>query len=138
MLFVMSVVVIILIRVVTDTAKKRRLIKERKNDSICTFARSFDCHSIDPWVIRAAYEGIGSYMICDEERVPLRADDFLFNDLNIDHEDLDGSLKIIMNRSQRSYEDMQFNPYYGRVKTIRDLIMFCNLQPKLTEKGEKL
>jgi hypothetical protein len=60
----------------------RRIARARAGESICGFARAFDCRSIDTWIIRAVYEEFsGPY--------PVRASDDLKHDLGIVGEDLD-------------------------------------------------
>lgn len=113
------------------SAKRRRakLMAERQNESICTFARSFDARNTDTWVIRAVYEDLQEY-VGHDELVPIRADDHLEKDLGIDDEDLDIDLVVsIAHRCKRSLDDTKSNPMYDKVVTVRDLVEFFNFQP---------
>lgn len=38
--------------------KLKAIITERPEESICTFARSFDRRKVDPWVVRAVYNDL--------------------------------------------------------------------------------
>ena len=71
--------------------RKRRLkamAAARSGESVCTFARSFDCAATDTWVIRAVYEQLQSYLQSEVPTFPLRRDDNLVKQLGIDPEDL--------------------------------------------------
>src|SRR4051812_38140996 len=51
--------VVILVHVLLnlfDQPRLARLAADRQGESICTFARSFDCRAIDTWIIRAVFE----------------------------------------------------------------------------------
>ena len=63
-------------------------------------------------------------------QVPIRADDHLKEDLEIDDDDIDLDLvDSVSQRTGRCMEGYKQNPLYGRVKTVRDLVMFFNAQP---------
>jgi len=56
---------------------------------------------------------------------PIRPDDRLEEDLDIDGDDLDFFLlKQIAERTGRSLAETKMNSYYGKVKTVRDLVGF--------------
>ena len=62
--------------------------------------------------------------------VPIRADDNLMKDLDLDDEDIDMSLiDAIAQRKGQSLGDYEQNSMYGKVYTARDLVMFFNEQP---------
>jgi hypothetical protein len=106
------------------------LIQEREGNSICEFARSFDAKIVDSWVIRAVYEELQAETDVNGRSVPIRADDSLIDDLQIDDEDLDMSIaEKIAQRCGRSLDNFDENPLIGKVKTAGDLVMFFNAQP---------
>ena len=105
------------------------LAEERRELSICNFARSFNCREIDTWVIRAIYENLQEYVTYNEHRIPIRADDDLSEILGNDYEDQDESMEEIAQRVGRSIDNTEANPYYGKVSTVRDLVCFINAQP---------
>lgn len=103
----------------------------RPNESLCTFARSFNPREVDTWVIRAVYEQLQMYLASDYPQFPVRAEDQLNGCLMNDPDDLDFCLaKEIAARTGRSLENTQDNPYYGSVNTVRDLVLFFNAQPR--------
>ena len=107
------------------------ILKQRENDSICTFSKSFNSKEIDTWIIRAVYEQLQEYMLFVKPNFPLKADDHLFNDLWIHDEDLDMDLvEEISQRTGISLDNYKNNPYYGKVTTVRNLVLFFNNQKK--------
>ncbi|MCU7873666.1 MAG: hypothetical protein KZQ91_13075 [Candidatus Thiodiazotropha sp. (ex Lucinoma borealis)] len=76
------------------------------------------------------YEQIQEYVSLSKVFVPLRADDDLFDLLEIDEEDLDlDLLEEIAQRTGRSMNNTEKNPYFEKVRTLGDLVYFVNEQP---------
>jgi len=106
----------------------QNLCKERSGLSICEFAREFDPKIVDTWIIRAVYEQLQA-ALPTKENVPIKASDSLFDTLMLDEDDLDLDLvEEIAQRTSRSLEDYESNPYYGKVTTARNLVLFFNHQ----------
>jgi hypothetical protein len=104
------------------------LCKERDGLSICDFAREFDPKVVDTWIIRAVYEQLQS-ALPTKQIVPIKASDDLFQTLMLDEDDLDLDLvEEIAQRTSRSLADYENNPYYGKVTTARNLVLFFNHQ----------
>jgi len=109
----------------------RNLLKDRENDSICTFSRHFEFREIDAWVIRAVYEQLQSYLNGEKESFPIRATDDVFKDLMIDDEDFEYDLvEEIAQRTGRSLDNAESNPFYGKANVVENLVYFFNEQPK--------
>ena len=114
-------------------SKLKKLSEERSELSICEFARSFDRKVIDTWVIRAVYEQIQEYVATSDYVLPIKADDDLEKTIEIDDEDLDMDILVeILQRTGRSMKDTESNPFFGKVKTVSDLVYFVNEQPIVT------
>jgi hypothetical protein len=109
----------------------KRNADERINENICTFARSFERKEVDTWIIRAVHEELQGYLDFPNGIYPLRAKDRLEEDLKVDFEDVDDLLIMIAQRTGRSIEETEKNPYYDKVKTVGDMVLFMNSQPKL-------
>ena len=45
---------------VIESRRQRRVAMERQAESICSFARSFDCPATDTWILRAVFEELAS------------------------------------------------------------------------------
>ena len=109
-----------------------QLMQERVGESICQFARSFDCRGVDTWVVRAVYEEVQSGLPGRAGPFPVRAGDRLLKDLRFDDDDLDLSLvPDIAQRAGRDLSSTQGNPFYGKVTTVGDLVHFLNAQPRI-------
>ena len=114
-----------------ERRRLRRLAEERRGESICTFARSFDLRATDPRVVRAVYEELQRYFGGETERLPLRAADRIEEDLRLDWEELeDVVLRDVAARAGRLLEQPERNPFYGRVRTLWDLVLFLDYQPR--------
>lgn len=109
----------------------RFLVASRPNESICTFSRQLDYRRLDTLTIRAVFDELQIMMLGREETFPFRATDRFEEDLNIDGEDLDELSYEIARRCNRSMVQSEANPYFGSVKTLSDLVLFLNHQPKL-------
>lgn len=105
--------------------------QSRASDSICQFARSFDTRNVDTWIVRAVYEALQQELCHAVPAFPVKATDKLA-DLLLDPDDLDMTVapKVSM-RSGRSLENPEANPFYGKVLSVADLVMFFNNQPKV-------
>nr|WP_298174176.1 hypothetical protein [uncultured Pseudomonas sp.] len=109
------------------------LCEERKDLSICDFAREFDLRAVDTWIVRAVYEQLQA-ALATKQNVPIKASDNLFDTLKLDEDDLDLDLvEEIAQRTGRSTENFQSNPYYGKVTTARNLVLFFNHQAYVNE-----
>ncbi len=119
---------------VINEREKRRLeaiCSTRDEESICAFARSFSTRHVDTWVIRAAHQEIQQLMKSYIPGFPVRASDVLLDDLHIDSDDIEDLLVDIAARSGHSLDKTENNPFYGKINTVRDLVLFIDAQPRL-------
>jgi hypothetical protein len=63
--------------------------------------------------------------------VPLRAEDRLLDDLELDDEDLDEIFIDVAKFCNLSIVSTESNPLYGKVITVRDVVEFLRHQPTL-------
>lgn len=108
-----------------EKRRQQRMAAERREESICSFVRTFDCRTTDTWIIRAVFEEITAYV-----RFPIRADDRLEDDLKIDPDDVDDLAEAIAQRTRRPLDHCEQNPLYGKVKTVGELVGFFVHQPR--------
>lgn len=112
----------------------QRLASNRGGESICTFVREADCRNVDTWVVRAVYEQLQEHLSSAYPTFPLRWNDRLKEDLKIDEEDLEVDLASeVAERAGRDYRDTKGNPYFGKVRTVGDLVLFFNAQTYVTQ-----
>lgn len=105
--------------------RQQRIASQRSGESICTFARQFDCRATDTWILRAVFEYLSSLV-----RFPIRADDRMDEELKIDSEEIPDIAEVVAQRTGRPLEKCESNPLYGKVKTVRELVEFFIHQPR--------
>lgn len=109
------------------------LAAARQGQSICEFARDFARGSVDTWIIRAVHEQLQWQLKHVHSAFAVRASDRLKEDLQLDDDDLDMDVAVqVEQRTGRSLEHTRANPYYGKVKTVRELVLFFQSQPRRT------
>jgi hypothetical protein len=116
--------------VVADHFRFKRLAKQRAGLSICQFVRSFDYRRVDTKIIRAVYEGLQNWTSFGIKGFPVMAGDDIGKVYRIGDEDLDDLAKELAERTRRSWVDLEANPLYGQVTTVRELVLFLDHQPK--------
>jgi len=110
-----------------------RVASERRGESICQFAHSFDPREVDTWVVRAVYETCQQELEFVHTKFPVRASDKL-RELLFDPDDLDMAIAPeVGRRAGRSLANAEMNPLYGKVYSVADLVLFFNAQPKTNE-----
>ncbi len=126
--FVLFIVVLMII----DYYRMRKIARNRGKPDICTYARSFDFRNTDTKVMREVYhsvqEWVGRY---DGTPFPVQSEDSFKHLYNMDPDDLDDIYLEIAEKLGISTEEAEKNPYYERVETVKDLVLFLNNQPKL-------
>jgi hypothetical protein len=128
---IVALLIFVLVGTYAGNRRLRRLAAERAGEDIGTFARAFDrrAEPFDPWVVRATWDALQPYVTFRGGRVPLRPTDRLVDDLCIDPDDIDFDLvKEVAERSGRSLDQPETNPYYGRVDTVGDFVRFISCQ----------
>ncbi len=111
----------------------RTLARQRRDHSICDFARSFDAREVDTWVIRAAWNVLSESINRDGPEgftVPIFADDRLADEFMLeDDEDLLDTLEEMAHRAGRSTELLGTEGFSGPVITVRDAVLLLNALP---------
>ena len=106
------------------------LAETRSGESICEFARAFERRSVDTWVVRAVYEQVQELLRPSYDNFPVRADDRLKDDLGIDLDDVEMDLApVVAERTGRSLDHTESNPFFGKLSTVADLVRFFSSQP---------
>ncbi len=111
--------------------KLREMAEKRANEGICTFARSFERNQVDTWILRAVHEEFQHYMKFPEGTCPLRASDRFEKDLKIDPDDIEDLIPVVAQRTGRSLEHTEKNPFFGKIETVGDFVLFINNQPRV-------
>ncbi len=114
------------------------LARSRAGESICEFARDFARREVDTRIIRAVYERLQVELLDGHAQrdFPIRGGDRLIEDLHIDPEATEQEIaEAIAERAGRSLDGASANPLNGRVRTVRELVLFFNAQPLAAPKG---
>jgi len=123
---------VIALALAVNWATRRRLramAAARAGEDFTSFARAFT-PEVDPEVVRAVYEALQVHLSPPDLPLAIRPDDDLDHDLRLDRDDLDFDLfTAIAHRTRRATTGAEQNPFYGRVRTVRDLVLFFDAQP---------
>jgi len=110
--------------------KLEALAEMRSGESICEFARAFERRSVDTWVVRAVYEQVQELLRPSYANFPVRADDRLKDDLDIEMDDVEMDLApMVAERTGRLLDRTESNPFFGKLSTVADLVRFFSSQP---------
>jgi len=120
-----AIVVFCLAQSLADRNRIQRNLELRQVESLCSFVRGFNYRTIDTWILRAAYEQVQPLV-----GFPIRKTDNLRQDLKLDAEDIDDIGEEIAQRTSRQLTDTEMNPYFDRVNTVEDLVLFFSHQPR--------
>jgi len=121
---------------IVETRRLRAIAATRSDDSICTFARAFDCRSLDTAIIRAVHEELQHYFEGVTPFFPIRPTDNFDSDLKLDLEDLEDIAKVVALRANRTLDGSKLNPFYARIRTVSDFVQFFSGQPVTAAAGE--
>ena len=113
-----------------DAGRLGALSLRRAGEDIGSFARPFRHENVDMWVVRAVWDAVAPWMTTSAGVVAARPDDLLVEEMKIDVEDLGDVVAEVAKRTGRSLDDLEANPYYDSLRTVRDLVYFVNAQPR--------
>lgn len=119
--------------------KKRRIMADKRQGiSICQFAREFDTHTVDTWVIRAVWNTLQGDGYIDYS-LPLKANDKLDNELDLvnDADELEELVEDIAARCGRDLRGIEDNPFLP-ITTVDSLVRVLNAQPMTQERRSLL
>lgn len=112
--------------------RMKKLATERGEANICEFARSFDYRNIDTKIIREVWnelhEYIGKY---NAKPFPIKAEDLFTDIYKFDPDDLDDAYVAIARRLGIDTKDPEKNPYWNKVDSVKNLVLFLHNQPRL-------
>lgn len=117
-----------------DWRRRRALlnsVRERLNHSESQFLMDFVEDRADPRVVRAVYDTMQDYLKALRPNFPLGASDKLSVLLLEDAVEAEHALlRQISRRTGRSLDHATENPYFHQVRSMRDLTLFFNAQPR--------
>ncbi len=114
-----------------EVKRLSRIANTRSGESICSFTRALNFRQVDTWIIRATWEELQDYVTHKSlNEFPIRPTDKVVDDFKIDPEEIVDIVERIAQRTRRSLEETDKNPYFGKIETVGDLVLFVNNQPK--------
>lgn len=129
---ILFVVFLIVVGAIYDHYRMKKIALNRKEVDICIYARSFDYRNVDTKIMREVFnkvqEWAGSY---NKKPFPVQAEDS-FDDLyKMDPDDLDEIYWEVADKLGISTDRAEDNPYYNKVKSVKELVLFLDSQPKV-------
>ena len=120
------------IYMIGNDRRMKNIASERGESNICKYARSFDYRKIDTEIIREVWNEIrkclGDY---DGRPFPVEADDIFEKTYNLDPDDLDDVYWAVADRLGIDTKNPESNPYWNKVTSVRNLVLFLHNQPRL-------
>ncbi len=137
----MEIIVIVAILIVIGSCAAfwhyRRMCSialSRSSSDICRYARSFDYRNVDTKIMREVYnhvqEWAGKY---EGIPFPVEADDCFDEIYKMDADDLEDIYLGIAQKLGISTENPEANPYWNKVTTVKNLVLFLHNQPKVKD-----
>jgi hypothetical protein len=118
--WILAVLIVLAISIIYEfrmhKQRLRKMADERENEGIYTFARLFERNQVDTWILRAVHEELQHYMKFPVGTCPLRASDKLEKELKIDPDDIEDLIPVVAQRTGRSLENTEKNPYFGKIR----------------------
>ena len=109
----------------------RQKLACRKVVKSLTF-RSFDYRSVDTKIIREVWnelqECLGKY---DGRPFPIKAEDLFDDTYKLHPDDLDDAYWAVADRLGIDTENPENNPYWNKVTSVKNLVLFLHNQPRL-------
>lgn len=133
-LYVIGIIVIaIVLSTIFNHYRMKGIAISRGDADICKYARSFDYRNVDTKIIREVYEKVqewsGNY---EGKPFPVVADDNFDNIYQMDPDDLDDIYWEVADKFGISTDNPEANPYYGKVTTVQNLVLFLHHQPRIS------
>jgi acyl carrier protein len=103
----------------------------RGEADICAYARSFDYGNVDTKIMRAVFENVQEWVGKYEGKpFPVQANDDFDEIYQMDSDDLDEIYWEVADELGISTDRAEENPYYGKVKSVKELVLFLHNQPR--------
>ena len=129
---IIGFVILIVFGSIYQYYRLKKIATMRGAADICTYARSFDYRNIDTKIMRAVFEKVQEWAgEFDGKPFPVKADDDFDRIYQMDPDDLDDIYYEVANELGISTERAEDNPYYDKVKSVKELVLFLHNQQKI-------
>lgn len=127
-----SIIFVLVVSTAINHRRMKKLTMGRGKPNICSYARSFDYRNVDTKIMREVYtvvqEWAGKY---DGIPFPVKAEDSFEFLYRMDPDDLDDLYFEVAKKLGIETEHPEENPYYNKVETVKDLVLFLHNQPRI-------
>jgi hypothetical protein len=124
-----TVAILVLFGSVREYYRMKKIAKSRGEPDICSYARSFDYRKVDTEIMREVFVSLqdwtGKYNGID---FPVKAEDSFDSIYEMDREDLSYLCVTIAEKLKINLDDVQNNPYWSELNTVKDLVIFFDYQ----------
>ncbi len=129
---IIGLIVIGAIYTVVEHRRMKKISLERGEPKLCEDARSFDYRNVDTKIIREVWnelqECLGKY---NGKPFPIKAEDLFDDTYKLDPDDLDDAYWAVADRLGIDTENPENNPYWNKVTSVKNLVLFLHNQPRL-------
>ncbi|MDP2523865.1 hypothetical protein Q8W30_14915 [Neptunomonas phycophila] len=131
LLIICTSVLVIVIWMIVDHYRMKKVATERGNPNICEYARSFDYRNVDTKIMREVWNevqlNLGSY---NGKPFPVKSDDMFEETYSMHPDDLDDIYWSVADRLGIDTEKPESNPYFNKVTSVKNLVLFLHNQPR--------
>ncbi len=125
-------VILILVLMIYDHRRMKKIAFDRGEADICKYARSFDYRKIDTKIMREVWSEVQACLAkYDGKPFPVKSSDLFKETYHLDADDLDDAYLAVANRLGINTENPEKNPYWNNVTSVKNLVLFLHNQPKL-------
>ena len=132
-LIVCASVLVTVIWMIVDHYRMRKIAIERGNPNICEYARSLDYRNVDTKIMREVWNevqlNLGNY---NGKPFPVKAEDMFEETYNMHPDDLDDIYWSVAERLGIDTEQPENNPYFNKVTSVKNLVLFLHNQPRVS------
>ncbi|TDF34657.1 hypothetical protein EYS14_23150 [Alteromonadaceae bacterium M269] len=116
--------------------RMKKIALGRGQANICEYARSFNYRVVDTKIMREVWNEVqlllGKF---GGEPFPIKADDKFEETYRIHPDDIDDIYWDVADRLGIETGNVEVNPYFEQVATVKDLVLFLDAQPRKVSKG---
>ncbi|WP_415881286.1 hypothetical protein [Neptuniibacter sp. QD34_54] len=132
-LYIIGAIIILMLSLsVLEHFRMKRLSNERGEADICEYARSLEYRNVDTKIMREVWNELhlwlGKY---DGKPFPIETEDTFESTYNMDPDDLDEIYWAVANRLGIDTEHPENNPYFDKVTSVKNLVLFLHHQPRV-------
>lgn len=132
LLIIIGLIIAGAIYTIIEHRRMKKIAVERGEPNICEYARSFDYREIDTKILREVWNELQECLgKLEGKPFPIKADDMFKDTYNLDPDDLDEVYWAVADKLGIDTENPENNPYWNKVTSVKNLVLFLHNQPRL-------